>query len=89
MVSIPLSDDQFQKLNERAQAAGYADLPAMLHAFANESSEDPRGELTDEELSQSIAELEQADAQIDAGEGVEAEETFRSIAAKHGFKPPG
>lgn len=81
-ISIP--DDQYEKLNERAVAAGYADVPTLIEALAIEPIDDPRGPLSKQALRESVAELEIADASIDAGHGIEAEEVFRRIAAKHG-----
>lgn len=89
MQNIQLSDDQFQQLEVRAHAAGYTDIAALLSALAGEPFEDPRGQLTDQQLRQSVAELEAADAQIDAGQGIDADEAFRRIADKHGFNHPG
>ena len=88
MQHIQIPDDQFQLLTARAQAAGYADVPALISALAGEPFEDPRGPLSEEELQRSVAELEAADAEIDAGKGIEADEAFRRIADKHGFTLP-
>ncbi|MEN1680596.1 MAG: hypothetical protein AAGJ46_13490 [Planctomycetota bacterium] len=83
-LSIP--DDQYQRLSDRAQAAGYASVPALIEALSSTPTEDPRGPLTATQLDESLAELEAADAQIDAGEDVEAEAAFQQIASKHGLK---
>lgn len=88
MQNIQIPDDQYQELTARAQAAGFADVPALISALAGEPFEDPRGPLTTEQLKQSAMELEAADAEIDAGKGIEVDEAFGRIADKHGFNLP-
>lgn len=83
-MEINIPDDQYERLNERAVAAGYADVPTLIAALAVEPINDPRGPLGEQALRQSVAELEAADASIDAGHGIDAEEVFRRIAAERG-----
>lgn len=83
-ISIP--DDQYEKLAERAVAAGYADLSSFFEALAGEPLDDPRGPLSEQALRQSVAELDAADASIDAGKGVDAEQALMQIAEKHDLK---
>lgn len=82
-ISIP--DDQYEKLNERAVAAGYADVPTLIEALAIEPIEDPRGPLGEEALRQNAVELDAADASIDEGHGVDAEDALCRITEKHGL----
>lgn len=85
-MQIDIPQDQYDLLTRQAVAAGFPDVPAFIAALAGDFTEDPRGPLSEEELSKSVARLKQADASIDAGEGIEAEEAFRRIAAKHGLQ---
>lgn len=85
MHTIQIPDEQFAKLTGVAQAAGYADLPAMISALAEQPILDPRGELTDKELSDSVAMIERGNAEIEAGGGIDAEEAFERIRQKHSF----
>ena len=87
-MQIDIPDDRFEKLTQRAQAAGYADVPAFISALAGEPFEDPRGPMTEEELRQSVAELEAADASIDAGGGRDAREAFLELGREFGFDRP-
>lgn len=82
-ISIP--DDQYEKLNERAVAAGYADVPTLIEALAIEPIDDPRGPLSEEALRQNAAELDASDASIDAGHGIDAEDGLGQISEKHGL----
>jgi len=47
MQSIPISDDQFDKLSAAAQAAGYGDVPAFISALADKSGHDSARRVTD------------------------------------------
>lgn len=87
-MQIDIPDDQFKKLSERAQAAGFADVPAFISAIAGEPFDDPRSSMTEEELRQSVAELEAADATIDAGGGHDAREALLKLGRGFGFKRP-
>jgi len=85
-MQIDIPDDQFKKLTERVQAAGYADVPAFISALAAEPfDDDPRGPMTEEQLRQSVAELEAADATIDAGGGRDAREALLELGREFGF----
>lgn len=85
-MDIPISEDQYQKLNQRAIAAGYDDAIAFIHALAEEPAEDPRGTLTDEELRESIAALEQGREDVAAGRSRDLREALQDIADNHGLK---
>ncbi len=85
-MQIQIPDEQYDKLTLRATAAGYEDVAALIAAMAEESTVDPRGTLSQSELRESVAKLKQADASIDAGKGIEAEEALRRIALKHGLQ---
>lgn len=86
-ISIP--DDQYKKLSQRAVAAGYSDVPALIEALAEEPLDDPRGRLTEEKLRQSAAELAAAETSIEAGQGIDAELAMQQIAHKHGLNLRG
>ena len=88
MPSIQLPDDQYQYLAKRAHAEGYANVDAFISALVGEPFEDPRGNLTEEELRQSVAELEAADASIDAGGGHDAQDAFIKLGREFGFEIP-
>jgi len=60
-------------------------VPAFIRALADESTEDPCGPLTEKELRESVAMIERGNAEIAAGDGIDAEEAFGKIAKKHGF----
>ena len=88
MRSIQLPDDQYQYLAKRALAEGYADVDAFISAMVGEPFEDPRGKLSEDELRKSVAELEAADASIDAGGGHDAKEAFLKLGREFGFEMP-
>ncbi len=85
-MQIDIPQEQYDKLTDLANAAGYADVVAFMVALAAESAQDPRGPLGEQELRESVARLKQADASIDAGEGIEAEEAFRRVAEKYAMQ---
>ncbi len=66
------------------QQATTASLRLFMHGLTS-PTEDPCGPLFEEQLRESVARLERADASIDAGRGIDVEDAFRSIAEKHGF----
>lgn len=84
-MEIVIPDEQYEKLAERAVAVGYTDVPSLIEALACEPIADPRGVLDEEALQQSVSKLEAADASIEAGLGVDAEEALHRVAAKHGL----
>lgn len=45
-----ISDEQYERLTERALAAGYANVPALLEALSSEPIDDLHGSLTNDEL---------------------------------------
>ena len=88
MPSIQIPDDQYQYLAQRAQAEGFADVDAFVSALVGEPFVDPRGELTEAQLRQSVEELNAADASIDAGGGRDAKEAFLELGREFGFEAP-
>lgn len=84
-MEIVIPDEQYEKLTERAVAAGYADVPSLIEALAIEPIDDPRGVLNEEALQQSVTELEAAEASIEAGLGIDAEEALHRVAERHGL----
>ena len=85
-MEIIISEAKAAKLTERARAAGYENAEQIIDALIAEPIEDPRGELTPEELRESAAVIARANEEIDAGGGVDAEEAFRQIGKKFGFE---
>jgi len=86
-MQIDIPQDQFDKLSERAVAAGFGSVPAFLQALANSPVVDPRGtELSEQQLRESVAMIERGNSQIDVGEGVDLDDALRKIAEKHGFQ---
>jgi hypothetical protein len=88
-MEITIPDDKFKKLTERARAEGYPDATALIESLAEEPAWDPRGPLSDAQLNESVAQLCAADASINAGRGIEADEALRQIVARHGFAIDG
>lgn len=86
MQTIQLPDEQFQRLASLAQAAGYGDVDGLLASLAAEPIEDPRGLLTEEQLRESVARMEQGEADIEAGKGREMKDALNEIADKYGLK---
>ena len=85
-MDIPISEDQYQKLNRKAIAAGYDDATAFITALADEPTEDPRGDLSKEALRESVAALEQSREDVAAGRTRDSSESLREIADRHGLK---
>ena len=86
MQNIQIPDDQFEKLAAAAQAAGYDDVPALISAIAGEPIEDPRGELSEEELRESMEMIRRGEEDIGAGRTQPLREALEEIAQKSGLK---
>ena len=71
-------------LARQATAAGYTDVERYVTELVRALVYQP----SPEEIAENVARLECADSSIDAGHGIDAEDAFRSIADKHGFKLP-
>lgn len=84
-MKIEIADDLYDKLTHKAAEAGYVDVTAYVSAVADGSVHEPRGPLAEADLQASVDRLKQADAAIDAGKGIDADEAMRRIAAKHAF----
>lgn len=73
-----LPDDQYEKLNAAATAAGYADVSAFIEALSqttvqpNEVSEE--NSLNSNELAASLALIDQSVAEFEAGGGLSLDE---------------
>ncbi len=85
MVNIQLSDDQYDKLTQVVRVAGYSDVTSFLAALSAEPTEDPRGEMSEAELQDSISMIERGHSDINEGKGIEVDKAFQKIADKHGF----
>lgn len=81
-IEIPQSEQDI--LARQATAAGYDDVERYVTEQVRALVYQP----SPEEIAENVAKLESADASIDAGQGIDAEDAFRSIAEKHGFKLP-
>ncbi len=79
-IKIPQSEQDI--LARQATAAGYDNVERYVTEQVRALVYQP----TPEEVAENVAKLERADASIDAGRGIDAEDTFRLIADKHGFK---
>ncbi len=84
-MQIEIDNKQYEKLTVVAHAAGYADVPAFIHALAEESTEDPRGSLREEELKESLDQCDRSMAEFSSDGGQDAEEVFLEIGHKRGF----
>jgi hypothetical protein len=84
-MQIEIPNEQYEALTERAQAAGYAGVPELIRALAIEPIEDPRGEMTEEELAESHRMLNESEADIAAGRVRPLRDALQEIAAKHGL----
>lgn len=90
-MQINLPTDADPIIINKAAAAGFGDDVAAYVAHLivmDEPSGDPRGQLAEEQLRQSVAELEAADASIDAGGGRDAREALLELGQKFGFQLP-
>lgn len=85
MQNIQIPDDQYEKLAIVAQAAGYEDVPAFIQALSGDSSEDPRGDLSEKELSESLEMIRQSEEDMAAGRTQDMREGLQEIADKHGL----
>lgn len=81
-MEIILSTEQYQKLSDKALAAGFDDASAFVHALADQPPVDPRGAMSREELLASVAQLRAADAAIDAGQGISLHDAAKQISDK-------
>jgi len=79
-IEIPQSEQDI--LARQATAAGYDDVECYVTEQVRALVYQP----SPEEIAENVARLERADASIDAGHGIDAEDAFRRIADKHGFK---
>lgn len=84
-MQIELSNELYDMLAHKATVAGYESVPAFVEALAKEPTHDPRGDLTEQQLAESVVRLRAAEAAIDAGQGIDGEEAMRRIGKKHGF----
>jgi hypothetical protein len=82
---IDIPNEQYQALAERARAAGYADVPGLIKALATEPIDDPRGDLSAEELAESVGVLRESEADIAAGRVRPLRDALTQIAEKHGL----
>lgn len=85
-MDISISDDQYEKLNQKAIAAGYDDAVAFIAALAGEPTGDPRGPLSDKELRESVAALEQSREDVAAGRSRDFKDALQDIADHHELK---
>jgi len=81
-IEIPQSEQEI--LVRQAVAAGYDNVERYVTEQVRALVYQP----TVEDIAENVARLERADASIDAGRGIDAEEALHSIATKHGFKLP-
>lgn len=82
---IDIPNEQYQALADRARAAGYADVPGLIKALAAEPIDDPRGDLSPEELAESVRGLRESEADIAAGRVRPLRDAFIQMAEKHGL----
>jgi hypothetical protein len=83
---IDFPQQQYDLLEAQATSAGYSSIPAFIEALVGIPTEDLRGEFTSNELADIIEDSRQGEAELDAGLGIELEEGFQRLAAKHGFR---
>ena len=84
-MNIELTDEQYASLNNKAIAAGFADAGTFIKALADESQEDPRSPLTEEELAASVQMLRDSEADMAAGRTRDLREALQDIAVKNGL----
>jgi len=84
-MQIEIPDDQYEALAERARAAGFADVPALIRALAAEPIDDPRGELSEGELAESLRMIRESEADVAAGRVQPLRDALQQIADKHGL----
>lgn len=90
-MQIDLPTDTDPIVFDKAAAAGFGDDVAAYVAHLivmDDPTTDPRGVLSETELRQSVAELEAADATIDAGQGHDARQALLKLGQKFGFQLP-
>lgn len=81
-IEIPQSEQDILAL--QATAAGYDDVEHYVTEQVRALVYQP----SPEEIAENVARLKRGEASIDAGHGIDAEDAFRLIADKHGFKLP-
>ncbi len=80
---IELSTEHYQQLAGQATAAGYPDVTAFVVALA-ESPVDPRGELSRDALTESVARLNESFADEAAGRVRDWDDAKRDLAQRYG-----
>lgn len=85
---VEFSQDVYNQLQERAAAAGFADVASFVVALVEDMATDPRGSLSDEELRDSIAACERGESQIKAGQCHDMREALLQIGRDFGLELP-